>query len=81
MAILPLREYFLYGKFSLMKLETWLATKGMRATEFARLAGLTDSTVSRLLSGKRRPEWATIDKIVAATKGEVTANDFVSEAA
>lgn len=62
-----------------MKLKQWLDDRDMTATAFAKLADLDVSTVTRVINGERRPEWQTLDKILAATSGEVTPNDFVPE--
>lgn len=63
-----------------MKLSDWLKTKDMSATAFAKKAELDVSTVTRVINGERRPEWGTLDKIMTATNGEVTPNDFIPEA-
>lgn len=62
-----------------MKLSEWLKQNELTATAFAKAAGLDVSTVTRSINGQRRPEWDTLDKIRAATNGEVTPNDFIPD--
>jgi transcriptional regulator with XRE-family HTH domain len=45
--------------------------------EFGALVGISQPQVSRLRAGLSRPSWATIDAIMTATKGKVSANDWV----
>lgn len=59
-----------------MKLASWLASKEMTPAEFGRIIGLPQPTVHRYANGQRIPERDTMAKIVAATGGEVTPNDF-----
>lgn len=62
-----------------MKLETYLKTKPMTHTEFASLIGTTQVSVSRYVSGERRPSIEMIDKIEKATKGKVKMRDWFKE--
>ena len=61
-----------------MKLPTYLKRKGLRIAEFAQEISVHEKTVSRYLSGKRIPSSEVLKRIVVATEGEVTANDFFS---
>lgn len=63
-----------------MKLRQWLDDRDMTATAFAKAAGLDVSTITRVINGERRPDWSTLTKILDATNGEVTPNDFIPEA-
>lgn len=58
----------------------WRHIKKKKLTQaaFARLAGLTEAQVSRLLSRKRRPSNDTAHAIEAATDGDVPAKAWVS---
>lgn len=61
-----------------MKLETYIARQGLTQAEFAELADVPQPTISRLLTGySLRPSWKTLAKIHAATKGAVSAGDFL----
>lgn len=62
-------------------LRRWRSKQGLSLREFAEQIAVTKGTVSRYESGRRRPEWAVLDRIVKATRGAVTADDFMSEAA
>lgn len=60
-----------------MKLADYLSQTGLSQTAFADLIGATSVTVSRYVSGERRPsDEETYQRIYAATGGLVTANDF-----
>lgn len=62
-----------------MKLETYLKTKSITRTDFAGLIGTTQASVSRYVSGERRPSIEMIDKIEKATKGKVKMRDWFKE--
>lgn len=59
-----------------MTLPEYLRVQGKTQRDFSRIAGIPESTVSRLVRGICRPDWPTIDKVKKATRGKVTANDF-----
>lgn len=59
-----------------MTLAEYLDAKRERPASFARRAGLKPSTLSLYLSGDRVPRPKFMARIVAATEGQVTANDF-----
>ncbi|MDF1720542.1 MAG: helix-turn-helix transcriptional regulator [Minwuia sp.] len=59
-----------------MKLNDWMAEKGMTSTQFAALIGCRESTVSMYLNGKRMPRLNLMRKIIEATGGAVTADDM-----
>ena len=61
-----------------MKLKDYLRAKKLSQSQFAALIGVKDATVSRYLSGHRRPEWDVVDRIKAVTGGLVTADDLGS---
>lgn len=62
-----------------MKLETYLSSKSLTRTEFAELIGTTQASVSRYVTGERRPSIEMIDKIDKATKGKVKMRDWFKE--
>ena len=62
-----------------MKLETYLKSKSITRTDFAGLIGTTQASVSRYVSGERRPSIEMIDKIEKATKGKVKMRDWFKE--
>lgn len=59
-----------------MKLADWLEQQSLSASEFAREINDSPTNVWRYANGKRIPNKTTMAKIVARTKGAVTANDF-----
>ncbi len=61
---------------SLMKLAAFLATAGTTHAEFAARIGVSQASVSRYAAGLRIPEPYPMARIVAETRGAVTANDF-----
>lgn len=65
---------------SYMKLEHYIEANGLTHAEFANKIGVTASSVTRYLLGLRTPRKPTLLKIIAATNGMVTANDFLSDA-
>ena len=60
-----------------MKLKDYLAKVNMRPTAFAREIGVAPTTVTRWIRGHRHPEMRAVQKIIKATRGRVTANDFL----
>ena len=63
------------------RLDAYLLTNGLKDAYFAGLIGRDRTTVSRWRRGLSRPEWKDVQLIVRVTKGEVTPNDFLTEAA
>lgn len=61
-----------------MKLTDYLSQHGVSDGEFAASIGVDRSSVSRMRRGITRPDWPTIERIIEATNGSVTANDFIS---
>lgn len=57
-------------------LSTYLTARDETQTAFAARAGLTDSTLSRVLKGKSPPSPDVVERVREATAGEVTANDL-----
>lgn len=64
-----------------MRLVDWLArekeARKLTQSAFAASAELDPSTITKLVNGERRPDWATMEKISRVTNGEVTPNDFL----
>lgn len=59
-----------------MHLRDYLAQHGLTHEAFARQIQVTTSAVTKLVAGTR-PSWPTMERIVAATGGAVTPNDFL----
>lgn len=64
-----------------MTLDAWISTARISNAKFADAIGVSRQAVSRYRLGERIPRPKVIKKIEAATKGRVTANDFVAVAA
>lgn len=60
-----------------MNLEAWLSQQNMSDDDFASLAGVDRTTVSRWKRGKRFPKPAQLARVAELTNGAVTAGDFV----
>ncbi len=43
----------------------------MKAVELARATGMSEASISKYVSGRRRPSWNVAKKIAAATKTDV----------
>lgn len=59
-----------------MTLKDFIDRERLSQRQFALRAGLSVSAVSRLINGSRKPSVMSVLRIVDATSGEVTANDF-----
>jgi transcriptional regulator with XRE-family HTH domain len=64
-----------------MRLEEYLAETGLTRAEFARQIGVRHITVTRYVREGRVPESSVMCKIIEATDGKVSANDFFGLAA
>lgn len=62
-----------------MTLQEYLTEKNLRPSTFAVTASLAPSIVIRILNGERAPSLETMRKIMAATDGLVTPNDYLTE--
>ena len=60
-----------------MILEDWLDKNGLSQTDFAALAQIDQSTISRWLSNQRAPSLATMFEIGCLTSKAVSANDWI----
>ncbi|MDH2313370.1 helix-turn-helix domain-containing protein [Methylobacterium brachiatum] len=60
-----------------MRLADFLADRGIKDSDFAETIGVSRMTLWRYKSGDRRPEWDVLKRIVQATDGHVTPNDFL----
>ena len=68
-----------------MKLEDWLKANHVTQADFAAAVGVDQATISRLIPAegkrqRRRPSFDLVEKIMRATDGAVTANDFMTDA-
>lgn len=61
-----------------MRLESYLKTRGLGQSEFARKAGISQSRVWDALQGRGLSTWNAL-KVEAATEGEVTVADLLPE--
>lgn len=61
-----------------MTLSEWLKAKDVTTSAFAEQIGVKRQSVHRYLEGERLPRRDVLAKIHQATKGAVTANDFLS---
>lgn len=64
-----------------MRLQEYLDQTGLTRAEFARRIGVRHITVTRYLREGRVPEPTVMCKIIEATEGKVSANDFFELAA
>jgi transcriptional regulator with XRE-family HTH domain len=63
-----------------MRLDEYLASNSVSRADFARQVGVSVESVRRYLNG-RVPEPSVMSKIIEATEGKVSANDFFGIAA
>tara|TARA_R110000868_G_scaffold936_4_gene7152 strand:- start:1551 stop:1784 length:234 start_codon:yes stop_codon:yes gene_type:complete len=63
-----------------MKLGTYLTRMDKTRAQFAAEIGVDLVTVGRYVTGARRPRWEIMARIAEATKGQVTADDFLDAA-
>ncbi|MEM8744801.1 MAG: bifunctional phosphopantothenoylcysteine decarboxylase/phosphopantothenate--cysteine ligase CoaBC, partial [Pseudomonadota bacterium] len=66
--------------YFLMKLALWLKSEGVSARDFAARVGTTEATISRLRNARAQPSFELAEKIMQATGGAVTPNDFLDSA-
>jgi DNA-binding transcriptional regulator YdaS (Cro superfamily) len=59
-----------------MTLSEYLTTKNLSPGEFAKRLKCAEPTVNRYITGARIPEKQMMVRIVRATDGDVTPNDF-----
>ncbi|WP_311270512.1 helix-turn-helix transcriptional regulator [Sphingobium sp. WCS2017Hpa-17] len=58
-----------------MSLKSHIEQRG-RASDLAKKAGVSLSTVTRIASGERNPTKRMIERIIAASNGELEYSDF-----
>lgn len=63
-----------------MTITEFIAETELTDAAFAARIGVSRQALHRYKTGERRPEWGVIERIVAATNGAVTANDFLPSA-
>lgn len=54
------------------------SSAGLSQDDLARLSGVSRWTINRIELGERDPSFALMQKIIEATAGAVTPNDFIS---
>lgn len=59
-----------------MRLDEYLKARGLTHRNFADLVGCEQPTISRFVARTRIPSAALMQRIMAVTNGEVTADDF-----
>jgi post-segregation antitoxin (ccd killing protein)/DNA-binding XRE family transcriptional regulator len=59
-----------------MKLDAYLADRGLTQAAFAARIGVSGPTVHRWIAGKARPDWTALGAIERETAGAVTYRDF-----
>jgi transcriptional regulator with XRE-family HTH domain len=59
-----------------MTLAAWIAAKKVPDNVFARQIGVSRVTLFRFKTGRRIPDRQTMERIVIATNGAVTPNEF-----
>lgn len=59
-----------------MKLKYYLRTNRVNQAQFAKRCGLSRATISRIISGERKPSLRVMQIIYKASEGKVTADDF-----
>lgn len=64
-----------------MRLQEYLTATSVSRADFARQIGVSAESVRRYLYTGRVPEPPVMEKIIEATEGKVTANDFFGIAA
>lgn len=60
-----------------MTLDQFLSSTGTSINAFAEQCGTSGASMNRILHGEQRPSVEMIRAIVAATEGQVTADDIV----
>jgi len=60
-----------------MDLAQWLKLKGKTQAWLAKRLEVDHFSVSRYVTGRRRPEWDVLVKLADVTGGAVTADDFL----
>lgn len=60
------------------KLAAFLKRKGLHQSAFADRVGVGSSTISRLLTGERRPSLKLAQRIFDETDADVTPNDWMN---
>ena len=61
------------------KLREYIDSNSMTMADFGQRVGVSQSQVSRLLSGGAKPSLETIRQIKRVTNGEITADDWIDE--
>lgn len=69
-----------WGMLNPMTLENYLKSVGKSPEKFGAEIGVYGSTIRRYIYGERFPRTAVLQKIIKATKGRVTADDFLASA-
>lgn len=60
-----------------MKLDQYMSENRLTDVALAAEVGVASTTVMRWRRQETRPDWDVLPRLIAATRGRVTANDFV----
>lgn len=63
-----------------MKLDEYMSLNALTDVALAAKVGVASTTVMRWRRGTVKPDWEVLPRIVEATGGAVTANDFMPPA-
>lgn len=66
---------------SAMTLAEYIKREQITQRSLAKSAGVSESLVRHIMTGRKRPSLDTMIRLSKATNGEVTPNDFAIEAA
>lgn len=61
-----------------MKLSEWRKKHDLTMVQAAERLGLSQASISRIEAGEQWPDRKTVEKIMAATDGEVGPNDLIA---
>jgi len=59
-----------------MQLSDYLRTRSISRADFAEKIGLSEASLSRIISGKQAVTFSTANRIIAATGNKVTLDDL-----
>ena len=63
------------------KLRAYRSEHGLSQADFAKSVGVKKATISRIEKGRRTPSMGLVSRMVEASSGALTADDFMPEPA
>lgn len=63
------------------KLAAWMKDNGITDADLAEMVGTSREQINRVRNGVSSPSWGLAAKLKAATRGVITADDFLPDAA